>query len=186
MQVPFLGWDDSLEKEITTHSSILAWEISWTEEPGGLQSMGSQRVRRNLATGIISTRCTSPGPWSHHPLLRTTCAGWKETFTCEHRKGSPESRTAAMGHERRPPTFVLKRINLVSRRTHDSPLPIVDQSELWPYSPSGWYVLICVLSPVPLSAFIIWQLLFIFTTALWNRLEIWRRSITHYNFFHLK
>ncbi|KAM7241928.1 hypothetical protein CapIbe_006399, partial [Capra ibex] len=35
---------DLLEKEIATHSSIIAWEISWTEEPGGLQSMGSQRV----------------------------------------------------------------------------------------------------------------------------------------------
>ena len=37
-----LGQEDSLEEEITTHSSILAWEIPWTEEPGGLQSMGSQ------------------------------------------------------------------------------------------------------------------------------------------------
>ena len=39
-----LGWEDSLEKEMATHSSILAWKISWTEEPGGLPSMGSQRV----------------------------------------------------------------------------------------------------------------------------------------------
>ena len=39
-----LGWEDPLEKETATHSSILAWKISWTEEPGGLQSMGSQRV----------------------------------------------------------------------------------------------------------------------------------------------
>ena len=42
--------EDPLEKEMTTHSSILAWEVQWTEEPGGLQSMGSQRVRRDLAT----------------------------------------------------------------------------------------------------------------------------------------
>ena len=42
-----LGWEDSLEKEVATHSSILAWKISWTEEPGGLQSMGSQRVRHD-------------------------------------------------------------------------------------------------------------------------------------------
>ena len=42
--VRFLGREDPLEKEITTHSSILAWEIPWTEEPSGLQSMGSQRV----------------------------------------------------------------------------------------------------------------------------------------------
>ena len=42
--VQFLGWKDPLEKEIATHSSILAWRIPWTEEPGGVQSMGSQRV----------------------------------------------------------------------------------------------------------------------------------------------
>ena len=39
-----LGWKDALEKGMPTHSSILAWRIPWTEEPGGLQSMGSQRV----------------------------------------------------------------------------------------------------------------------------------------------
>ena len=49
-QVPSLGQEDPLEEEVTTHSSILAWEIPWTEEPGGLQSMGSQRVGHNLAT----------------------------------------------------------------------------------------------------------------------------------------
>ena len=38
--VQFLGWEDPLEKEMATHSSILAWRIPWTEEPGGLQSMG--------------------------------------------------------------------------------------------------------------------------------------------------
>ena len=43
-QVQFLGWEDPLEKDMATHSSILAWEIPWTEEPGGIQSMGSQRV----------------------------------------------------------------------------------------------------------------------------------------------
>ena len=43
MQVLFLGWEDPLEKEMTTHSNILAWEIPWTEEPGGLQSMASQK-----------------------------------------------------------------------------------------------------------------------------------------------
>ena len=39
-----LGWEDPLEKEMAIHSSILAWRIPWTEEPGGLQSTGSQRV----------------------------------------------------------------------------------------------------------------------------------------------
>ena len=43
-QVQSLGRDDPLEEEMATHSSILAWEIPWTEEPGGLQSMGMQRI----------------------------------------------------------------------------------------------------------------------------------------------
>ena len=44
MQVQSLGWEDLLEEETATHSSTLAWEIPWTEEPGELQSMGSRRV----------------------------------------------------------------------------------------------------------------------------------------------
>ena len=47
-RVRFLGQEDPLEKEVATHSSILAWDISWTEEPGGLQSTGSQEP--SLAT----------------------------------------------------------------------------------------------------------------------------------------
>ena len=42
--VQSLGWEDPLEREMATHSRTLAWEIPWTEEPGGLQSMGLQRV----------------------------------------------------------------------------------------------------------------------------------------------
>ena len=45
-----LGQEDPLKKEMATHSSILAWDISWTEDPGGLQSMGSQRLGHDLAT----------------------------------------------------------------------------------------------------------------------------------------
>ena len=47
IQVRSLGQEDPLEKEMATHASILAWTIPWTEEPGGLQSMGSQRVGHN-------------------------------------------------------------------------------------------------------------------------------------------
>ena len=46
-RVQSLGWEDPLEKEMATHSSILAWRLPWTEEPGRLQSTGSQRVRHN-------------------------------------------------------------------------------------------------------------------------------------------
>ena len=51
-QVQSLGQEDLLEKEMATHSSILAWKIPWTEEPGRLQSMGSQRVRHDRATSL--------------------------------------------------------------------------------------------------------------------------------------
>ena len=44
MQVQSLGWEDPSEEEMATHSSFLAWRIPWTEEPGWLQSMGSQKV----------------------------------------------------------------------------------------------------------------------------------------------
>ena len=46
-QVQSLGWEDLLEKGMATYSSVLAWRIPWTEKSGGLQSMGSQRVRHN-------------------------------------------------------------------------------------------------------------------------------------------
>ena len=48
--VQSMGWEDSLEKEMATHSRTLAWEIPWTEEPGGLQSLGLKRVGLGLAT----------------------------------------------------------------------------------------------------------------------------------------
>ena len=44
MWVRSLAWEDALEKEVATHSSILAWEIPWTEEPGGLQSIGCRKL----------------------------------------------------------------------------------------------------------------------------------------------
>ena len=63
MQDPALGQEDPLEKEMATHSSIRAWEIQWTEELGGLQSMGSQRVGHNLATKPPPAhKYTSPSP----------------------------------------------------------------------------------------------------------------------------
>ena len=70
-QVQSLGQEDTLEKEMATHSSTLAWIIPWTEDPGGLQSMWLQRVRRDenaqrsssLAWGCpcVATFCSTPG-----------------------------------------------------------------------------------------------------------------------------
>ena len=59
-----LGWEDPLEKGMTAHSSILAWRIPWTEEPGGLQSIGSQLTFSPLAalqTSELSLEAPSPG-----------------------------------------------------------------------------------------------------------------------------
>ena len=65
-----LGWEDLLEKEMATHSSIIAWSIPWTEEPGGLWSMRSQRVGRNWATNTFTfiqlhTLCVYMYPNTH-------------------------------------------------------------------------------------------------------------------------
>ena len=55
MQVPSLGQEDALEKEMETHSSILAWEIPWAEEPGSLQSLGSQKSQTWQSNKTITT-----------------------------------------------------------------------------------------------------------------------------------
>ena len=58
--VQSLSREDTLEKGLATHSGILAWRIPWTEEPGGLQSMGSQRVRHNWVANIFSLSQVAP------------------------------------------------------------------------------------------------------------------------------
>ena len=68
-----LGWEDPLEKGTAIHSSILAWEIPWTEEPSGLQSMGSKRVRHNRATNTFTFMwglSSLTRDWTHIPCFR--------------------------------------------------------------------------------------------------------------------
>ena len=68
--VESLGWGDPLEKDMTTYSSVLAWRIPWTEEPGRLQSMGSQRVGHDLATKEQRRRKTKTKSLTlHHTVL---------------------------------------------------------------------------------------------------------------------
>ena len=55
-QFQFLGWEDPLENGMATRSSIFVWRIPWTEEPGGLQSMGSQRVGHARATNTLTLK----------------------------------------------------------------------------------------------------------------------------------
>ena len=66
-----LGWEDTLQKGKATHSSILAWRIPWREEPGGLLSMGSQRVRHDWASMCA---CARTHTYTHK--------GWKVTLCC--------------------------------------------------------------------------------------------------------
>ena len=72
--VQSLGWEDPLEKEMATHSSILAWEIPWTEEPDWLQAMVSQRVRHNLVTKQQSSVLNDS---------RKVCVLWIYQFGCD-------------------------------------------------------------------------------------------------------
>ena len=68
-----LGQEDPMTKGMATYSSILAWRISWTEEPGGLLSMGSQRVRHDWVSNTHHS-CTFPQPYVFHCLLDiSTC-----------------------------------------------------------------------------------------------------------------
>ena len=73
MQVQSLSQEDHPEKEMATHSSILAWRIPWTKEPGGLQSMGSQRVRHDWETehlhNSILTPSSIPSEWSYFQIM---------------------------------------------------------------------------------------------------------------------
>ena len=71
MWVPSLGWEDPLEEEMATHSSILSWKIPWAEEPGGLQSMGLQGVRCDFNT-LNSTRKGDRHLWDVYFLNKPT------------------------------------------------------------------------------------------------------------------
>ena len=68
--VRFLGWEDPLEKGMATHSSILAWRISWTEEPGRLESVGSQRVQHNWEAFTCDYEFSVESTFSLHSFLR--------------------------------------------------------------------------------------------------------------------
>ena len=73
MQVASLGWEDSLEEGMATHSSILAWEVPWIGEPGELQSTGSQKESNTTQTKqqhSIDMCCTL---FNHFLCLRTNC-----------------------------------------------------------------------------------------------------------------
>ena len=76
-----LGWEDPLEQGMATHSSTLAWEIPWTEEPGGLQSMGSQTP---LSTLIHSSIASPPAFVTFLGTVRSLDAKWTRYVTLIH------------------------------------------------------------------------------------------------------
>ena len=79
-----LGWEDTLEKEMATHSSILAWKIPWPEEPVGLQSMGSWRVGHDWATSLsLFTFMHWKRKWQPTPVfLPGESQGWGSLVGC--------------------------------------------------------------------------------------------------------
>ena len=90
-----LGWEDPLEKEMTTHSSTLAWKIPWTKKPGRLQSMGSQRVGHNWATSLRLCHCV----WGSLLASRLGAKeGWEQGLSCEPKLIGEEE-----AHARRSP-----------------------------------------------------------------------------------
>ena len=76
--VRYLSWEDPLEKGMATHCSILAWRIPWTEEPGRLQTMESQRVGHNWAWAWSQLQMCSVSVWSHTEINWST-ASWSMT-----------------------------------------------------------------------------------------------------------
>ena len=87
-QVQSLGQEDPLEREMATHSSILAWKTPWTEKPGGLQSMGSPRVRHDWATSLSSHQQIPTKEWEwRNGLLAVSVAGGRLCGWLSQRSG---------------------------------------------------------------------------------------------------
>ena len=97
MQVLSLGQEDPLEKEIATHSSIVAWEIPWSEEPGGLQSMGSKESKHDLTTKPL------PRVISNMEGTERKRNGQRETLRC--RMGTVTASSNLTGNSRTRTAF---------------------------------------------------------------------------------
>ena len=107
-QVWSLGWEDTLEEEMVTQSSILAWKIPWTEEPGVLQSMGLQRVRHDWVTNAytkytIHVMCLNYPETTSHKTGSWHQKGWGLLFLGT-RKGVPMW-VRIRGYTAAPPSF---------------------------------------------------------------------------------
>ena len=142
MQEPWvwpLDWEDPLEKEMVTHSSILAWEIPWTEEPGGLQSLGSHRVghdRSDLAQhSALIIACYCPPPTSLLPSAQgdSYVLQWQGVFIAQTISQSkylhicwvvqPEIRSYRLEIDHRRASLVIQCLRLGSRATRAGRIP---------------------------------------------------------------
>ena len=83
--VPSLGWEDPLEEGMATHRSISAWSIPWTEEPGGLLSLQSQRVRQDQALGGGSTAAGTQH--RHETQVINAATPPPQSSSCLHQSG---------------------------------------------------------------------------------------------------
>ena len=79
--VPFLPWEDPLEKEMAAHSSILALRIPWTEEPGRLHPMGLQRVRRDFSFIFNVTVCMEKGAGNFDDFVEYRCSSRNDFYS---------------------------------------------------------------------------------------------------------
>ena len=119
-RVQSLGWEDLLEKEMATHSSILAWEIPWMEDPGRLQSMGSQRVRHDWATSLHFIRSR---PWYKGSPLERFCTPFlprKESESVSHSVTSDSLQPGSSLQEVRQAPLSME----FSRQEYQSPEPV--------------------------------------------------------------
>ena len=117
-----LGQEDPLEREMATHSRILAWAIPWTEEPGGLQSMGSQRVGHGLVTKQTNRKIDSMnGRCLRLSLSEAQALVWKDRIVGDKFKADMGSlhRTALqiIPRPRAPFTF----LKVMSKKIPESP-----------------------------------------------------------------
>ena len=107
-----LSWEDPLEKEMATHSSLLAWRIPWTEEPGGLQSMKSQRVGHDWACIHLLRFSGMVRPTDQKMIVieMTGCCSSQEEGTCHTMQGHTEKHqghSGGRGHVERPRARIL-------------------------------------------------------------------------------
>ena len=114
-QVRSLGWEDPLQDEMATHSSILAWEIPWTEEPGRLQSRESQRVRHDWACTQDIDNILNHILWGALKILKVLPAGrnWKHA---DHQYVDPEPEAGARRLRMLAPNY------LTTNQTEECPL----------------------------------------------------------------